>query len=391
MNSSCSGRRLRTMASSLSLPQTTISDILSRLPVKSLTRFKSVSKDWAYLTSTPAFVSDHLRRSSSDPSLIVRCYNTQSGFDSVILLITDPTQNFACRHLAVPLDEPLPLFPKIVGSIGGLVCLDVSPCYASDFVLWNPGTKQFKHLPFPLIASTRSNPIWLVFVGFGFDSFNNDYKLVRIVSFKRNDGLPFVRAEVYSWKEGIWKELEDTVCFDSAIICGGQDGVVVVDGSLNWVAIGLQRYADRKVVISFDMRREVFKTIPLPALTRIGNVKVMSYMGLLAIAVYPLVFAANGNNMNRFEFSVLSDCEDGRKHWTNVVLAENFSKSLVPMGTWRDRELMIKQMGDRDNHPKLFLYDPIDERTKRLPIDCVDLYLQCYSHVESLVSVDGRN
>ncbi|MBA0564067.1 hypothetical protein Golob_009025 [Gossypium lobatum] len=242
-----------------------------------------------------------------------------------------------------------------------------------------------------MIASTRSNPIWLVFVGFGFDSFNNDYKLVRIVSFKRNDGLPFVRAEVYSWKEGVWKELEDTVCFDSAIICGGQDGVVVVDGSLNWVAIGLQRYADRKVVISFDMRREVFKTIPLPALTRIGNVKVMSYMGLLAIAVYPLVFAANGNNMNRFEFSVLSDCEDGRKHWTNVVLAENFSKTLVPMGTWRDRELMIKQMGDRDNHPKLFLYDPIDERTKRLPIDCVDLYVQCYSHVESLVSVDGRN
>ncbi|KAH1131758.1 hypothetical protein J1N35_003136 [Gossypium stocksii] len=68
MNSSCSRRKLRTMASSFSLPQNTLSNILSRLRIRSVTQFKSLSNDWAYLTSTTTFVDDHLRCSSSDLS-----------------------------------------------------------------------------------------------------------------------------------------------------------------------------------------------------------------------------------------------------------------------------------------------------------------------------------
>ncbi|KAG4133650.1 hypothetical protein ERO13_D08G107300v2 [Gossypium hirsutum] len=387
MNSwSGSGRRPRIMASSLSLPQNTITDILSRLPVKSLTRFKSVSKNWADLTSAPAFIAAHLRRSSTDPSLLIRRYHSQSGWDYGIWLITNPTLSYATQLLRIPLEESLPLFPKIVGSVDGLVCLDISPCYASDFAMWNPGTKQIKRLPLPLITSSRDNPIWMVFHGFGFDSFNNDYKLVRIVSFRGNDASPFLRVEVYSLREAVWKEIEER--FELALLCGGQDGVVV-DGSLNWAAIGLQGFADRKVVISFDMGREVFKTIPLPPVTRYGNVKVVSYMGLLAVAVYPLVFAANGNNMNRFEFWVQGDCEDGMKRWSNMVVVENFSKSLVPVGTWGDRELVFKHVGvrDRENQSSLFLFDPVDHTTKRLPVDFVDICFQGFSYVESLVSV----
>ncbi|GMI76462.1 hypothetical protein like AT3G06240 [Hibiscus trionum] len=384
---SCSGRRPRIMASSLSLPKNTITDILSRLPVKSLTRFKSVSKNWADLTSNPAFIATHLRRSSPDPYLLIRRYHSQSGWDYGIWLITDPTLNFGTQLLRIPLEDSLPRFPKIAGSVDGLVCLDISPCYASDFLMWNPGTKQFKHLPLPLITSSRDNPIWMVFYGFGFDSFNNDYKLVRIVSFRGNDASPFLRVEVYSWREGVWKEIEER--FELAMLCGGQDGVVV-DGCLNWPAIGLQRFADRKVVISFDMGREVFKTVPLPPVTRYGNVKVVSYMGLLAVAVYPLVFAANGNNMNRFEFWVLSDCEDGTKRWTNLVVIENFSKSLVPVGTWRDREVVFKYMGvrDRENQSSIFLFDPVEQSTRSLAIDCVDFCFEGYSYVESLVPVN---
>ncbi|KAE8710782.1 Detected protein of unknown function [Hibiscus syriacus] len=384
---SCSGRRPITMASLSSLPQTTISDILSRLPVKSLIRFKSVSKHWADLTSNPVFIATHLRRSSPDPNLLIRRYHSQSGSDHGIWLITDPTLNFGTQLLRAPMEESLVSFPKIVGSVDGLVCLDISPCYASDFVMWNPGTKHFKHLPLPLITSSRDNPIWMVFLGFGFDSFNNDYKLVRIVSFRGNDESPFLRVEVYSWREGVWKEIEER--FELAQLCGGKDGMVV-DGSLNWVAIGLQRFSDRKVVVSFDMGREVFKTVPLPPVTRSGNVVVVSYMGLLAVAVYPLIFAASGNHMNRFEFWVLSDCEDGMKRWANLVVVENFSKSLVPVGTWRDRELVFKYTGvrDREHQSSIFLFDPVDQRTRRLAIDCVDFCFESFSYVESLVPVN---
>ncbi|GMI95278.1 hypothetical protein HRI_003197100 [Hibiscus trionum] len=91
---SCAGRRPRIMAFSSSLPQNTITDILYRFPVKSLTRFKSVSKNWVDLTSNPAFIATHLRRSSLNPYLIIRHYHSQSGWDYRIWLITDPTLNF---------------------------------------------------------------------------------------------------------------------------------------------------------------------------------------------------------------------------------------------------------------------------------------------------------
>ncbi|KAH1038138.1 hypothetical protein J1N35_039881 [Gossypium stocksii] len=110
------------MASSLSLSQNTLFDILSRLPLKSVTRFKFLPKDWAYLTLTPTFVADHLLRSSSNSSLLLFCYNTQPDFDFGILLITNLT-HFTCRPLVFPLEEPLPFFSKIMGSID---CLEVN-------------------------------------------------------------------------------------------------------------------------------------------------------------------------------------------------------------------------------------------------------------------------
>ncbi|KAK5835493.1 hypothetical protein PVK06_011182 [Gossypium arboreum] len=102
-----------------------------------MTRFKSLSKDWAYLTSTLTFVVDHLRHSSSDSSPVLLCYNVQFDFDFGILLISDPTQNFTCQHLVVPLEEPLLFFSKIMGSINCLGLSRCSPCFSFDFVLCN--------------------------------------------------------------------------------------------------------------------------------------------------------------------------------------------------------------------------------------------------------------
>ncbi|RAL51931.1 hypothetical protein DM860_010649 [Cuscuta australis] len=47
-----------------SLPEDIITDILSRIPVKSLTRFQCVSRQWRTLIKTPSFAAEHLRRQS---------------------------------------------------------------------------------------------------------------------------------------------------------------------------------------------------------------------------------------------------------------------------------------------------------------------------------------
>ncbi|XVE58378.1 hypothetical protein DITRI_Ditri04bG0165000 [Diplodiscus trichospermus] len=383
-------RRQRRMPSALSLPEKTITDILSRLPVKSLTRFKSVSKNWAHLTSTPAFVASHLSRFSSEHSLLFSRYNTESGGDYKIWLVTNLTGGPRGQFLDIPLQGPLPRYPRIVGSVDGLVCLDVSPSYASDFVFWNPGTKQYRSLPFPLITSTSNNPIGLVFLGFGLDAFNDDYKLVRIVSFVGNDASPSLMAEVYSWREGIWKEIEGR--FDSAVLCGEQDGVFA-DFSLNWVAVGKQSLADQKVLISFDMKTE-FTTIALPPVTQYGNVKVMSYLESLAVAVYPSVLAANGNNTNRFELWLLGDSEDGGIEWSLIYALDEFPNSFVPMAIWRDSVLLFQDMGDpedMEDDPSLVLFHMDDEEYQTLLVNCDDVCFESFHYVESLVSVNGRS
>ncbi|XP_058210744.1 putative F-box/LRR-repeat/kelch-repeat protein At1g11620 isoform X2 [Rhododendron vialii] len=48
------------------LPHVIIYDILSRLPVKPLCRFKSVSKPWLALVTDPQFIKSHLNHQSTN-------------------------------------------------------------------------------------------------------------------------------------------------------------------------------------------------------------------------------------------------------------------------------------------------------------------------------------
>ena len=45
------------------IPRDIITDVLSRVPVKSLLRFRCVSKPWCSLIDSPHFVKTHLNRS----------------------------------------------------------------------------------------------------------------------------------------------------------------------------------------------------------------------------------------------------------------------------------------------------------------------------------------
>jgi F-box interacting protein len=68
-------RKTRKAPPPAELPDELVTEILLRLPVKSLLRFKSVSKGWRATISDPFFVGSHLRQSASrwrqSPSLLV--------------------------------------------------------------------------------------------------------------------------------------------------------------------------------------------------------------------------------------------------------------------------------------------------------------------------------
>lgn len=61
-------------------------NILSRLPVKTLSRFKCVSKQWNFLLSSPNFVKLHLSRASQNSSDVMLCAFGYGGAISVCSL-----------------------------------------------------------------------------------------------------------------------------------------------------------------------------------------------------------------------------------------------------------------------------------------------------------------
>lgn len=81
-------------------------DVLSRLPVKSLLRFKSVSKEWQSIITDPKFVSLHLNRSTQRPGAINHQASVQEITD---LAWTDPDTGSSYTDF------------KIIGSCNGLL------------------------------------------------------------------------------------------------------------------------------------------------------------------------------------------------------------------------------------------------------------------------------
>ncbi|XP_059451019.1 F-box/kelch-repeat protein At3g06240-like [Corylus avellana] len=185
-SSSFVGKKKQTMSDCL--PKEVITDILSRLPVKSLMRFRCVSKAWCSLISTPNFISTHLNRSLSNsphqPYLFVcHCWTLHT----VLLYPSDPEIEQKGDFFANPSDRIELRDPSnneyslhLVGSSNGLLCLatlnfdnEVGLC-----VLWNPSIQKAIYLPKPNLGFDRSlNKSF----GFGYEPTTDDYKLVRLV------------------------------------------------------------------------------------------------------------------------------------------------------------------------------------------------------------------
>ncbi|XP_058215925.1 putative F-box/kelch-repeat protein At3g17570 [Rhododendron vialii] len=176
-------------------------EILSRLPVKSLLRFKSVCKAWYALIKSPDFISQHLTQSTLNPSLLVSTVG--------------PHYYPSLLHSNYPFDEHTNLrFPfltnwrdiHIVGNCNGLFCF-----YYKEYcplILCNPATRDFRKIP---------NDVWWhisnVAFGFGLHPSANDYELIRILTWEcfNPAGKFFVQVDIYEMGSDNWRRIEDTM------------------------------------------------------------------------------------------------------------------------------------------------------------------------------------
>ncbi|GKC42321.1 retrotransposon protein, putative, ty1-copia subclass [Tanacetum coccineum] len=102
------------------------SEIMKRLPVKSLVQFRSVSKQWKSFIDNPKFIKNyHINHTNPQHHLLVR-YKIDSirTYTSII----DDKNTFPKQKFPLTAPEPLNLLShaKTLGSVDGLVCFIIS-------------------------------------------------------------------------------------------------------------------------------------------------------------------------------------------------------------------------------------------------------------------------
>lgn len=225
------------------LPFELITDILKRLPVKSLICFKCVSKSWYDLINSKIFINLHLNQSCK-----VNLYTTLAldDFKKEIHIYSFNNHRPSCHvnELCYPEDLKRPYYyTHLIGSCNGLICLS---SYANNIVsLYNPTTRACKRLPVHNVTEVHYS------CTFGYDHFSDDYKVIELCYDLRN------RIEhktmLYSLKTNAWEIIPNTP-WDKYYL---KDSSVLCNNSLHWLKLG-----NSEEIKCFNLATQEYYKIP---------------------------------------------------------------------------------------------------------------------------------
>ncbi|WCJ28137.1 F-box protein CPR1 [Euphorbia peplus] len=252
------------------IPDDLISIIFLLLPTKTLVRFRALSKPISSLIESVEFTRHHLTHSlktRSNLRVILRDWNLYTlDFDSLV----------SNAHVAAaePFEHPLHTGggTEAVGSCHGLLVLRNSE---RVLVLYNPSTRRYKRLPVSEIEPPdNSMKTGYVFYGFGYDSVNEDYKLVRMATFVGDDDCEFIQhdyeVKVYSLKNDKWKKIKGLPFYLRFLhkpfyqVLHRRGYGVYACNSLHWAMPQWLEIGVRNSIVAFDIVGEEFREVYQP-------------------------------------------------------------------------------------------------------------------------------
>ncbi|XP_074274051.1 F-box/kelch-repeat protein At3g23880-like [Silene latifolia] len=228
--------------------------ILLRLPVKSLVRFKCVSKNWLTEITSQSFIDLYNHENypqnhdSNHRYLILVGSSSISSFD--YFSGRDIVSNFA-----LPLGCHEKLNYKIVGSCNGLLCF--KDLTSRKIFVYNPITRANRVMPisaFPEVYMEYQT-------GFGYDYKSNDYKILWVFREKV--------AYIFRLKNNTCEEIKytPTTIFESSLM-KPKSSMVYSNNALHWVGPktrGARGSTDAYETISgFDIGSEQFYEFGTP-------------------------------------------------------------------------------------------------------------------------------
>ncbi|XP_052182642.1 F-box protein CPR1-like isoform X3 [Diospyros lotus] len=363
-------------------PQEVLAEIFKRLPVKSLLRFRSVSKSWCSLISNPQFIALHRNYNMNNPCILVNYYPAE--------LYTMHYDNDAfelCAEVEYPFRR-LSRYYQILGSCNGLICVGSKlDSLASDLFIWNPSIRKFLTLPTPAITFKSCGSHRMI-IGFGFDSKTNDYKVLRMPYVPGRTGLSKVPSEVELYKVELYKLSTGTWTGINAgapqyEIFNSFASQATLNTVVYWAAFGLTKTGGFfNVIVAFDFSDEVFKEMSVP--------NTLVNKGPLTISI-----AACGELLSLFHYhqSSSNGCYSVwvmekygvDNSWTKLfnIEIDPFQGVTQMFGIRKNRDLLMVT-----SDGKLVSYDPHAEQAQDLGIRRGGTYLSANPYIESLNLLD---
>ncbi|RZC82315.1 hypothetical protein C5167_045101 [Papaver somniferum] len=369
-------------------PDVIISNILSRLPVKSVLRFRCVCKSWCRLFRHPKFIKLHLDHETEKENFSLLwdyqgkiCstdYNYECSLSSLSSLLYNETVNVDC---SIDFNDLLRMGLMLINnSCNGVVCLTAP----GIVILWNPSTRESTR-----IISRRD-----AFIGFGYDSDIGEFKMVELS--RINPMIPTKRKRngvgsshysdwenclrVYSFESNSWKVIPKV----SYKITSYE--IVFFKGAFHWLARPCD--GSKQVLVSFLMKDKRFQEVLLPqhfyqdnttlSATRVGVVG-----GVLALihTVYNI----------RTEIWLMKEF-GGINSWTQHcfinlrIIREHPIARLTVMRSFKNCELLLQMYPPSQDGTRLFLYDPNQGKGRAVDIhDMPQKFKKQHSPINSYI------
>lgn len=272
-------------------PEGMMTQVLIRLPVKSLLMCKSVCKPWLSLISDPYFIKSHIFHQNDSTLLniinvrrlaiaatalkyarqiptIFSLQREQRRRQLVDQALEDANRQDLSR-LHLQFDRlALPHFfagARFVSCCNGIICFS---SYIAVF-LWNPSINKFRKLPF----ETSNLRCLLVTIGFGYDNISNEYKLLMFVYNNNNNRENVVPIVKVNYINADW--------------CREIQGPILKTRIKRWssnIAVkGVLYFDGGDQLVSFDLHDEVFGLIPFPNSIQRKMSDVMDFQGSVAM------------------------------------------------------------------------------------------------------------
>uniref|UniRef100_A0ACD5YRJ5 Uncharacterized protein n=1 Tax=Avena sativa TaxID=4498 RepID=A0ACD5YRJ5_AVESA len=322
-----------------------VNEILIRLPVKSLLRFRCVCKAWRSAISNRDLIKSHRQHSQSKVHLLHGGSHSVppgagGGFINIERLNEEGKSEYYYR---------LPSTQKygILNSSHDLVAL----INKDGYMLSNPAMQDLVYLPRP--------PSWGVGVGgflvtgFGLVSSHGKYKVVNIRCNNDTEDI----CEVFtvgidnSWRKG--KSPPSPLC--------PHDHTPYVDGNLHMVSLESKGSWNVMAILQFNLEKEAWSVMALPDETKYirWDVKLREIQGLLSFTCC--------NLEKSIEIWMLRD-------YANKVWSKDFVIDITPSGGGRNLGIVffvfpLEVMTDgrillQMSGPEWFYFDPRDGRSQ---------------------------